>query len=390
MGLAKVDGKTAQADAGGMITVKDVAIGGDTDDLASARGFFYHSYVPWYAGNSEDTYIISDFNEFTTPGVYHIRWRECTALDETPVTLNSPNAGNEPAWYDGILEVDVVSPCAYVSSYTRVQQKVTVTNNSGGAYGRTFIRVQSVYLNRDWYPWKLLLDNTLLGDGFRITNGIISVPEYEGATASAPGTSGLVPPAAAGDQELFMTGAGEWKDASVPPGGVVPFYNVKLGGTGNRHPIFWGQTEPNTGWLICDGGSDGRGGTVPDIREKFVRGASGVSDAGQKGGAASVSPRTTVQRAATGIQVQSHTLTVAEMPSHNHTTLFGDQDGGTWREGRLDTKRDVHTPTSYTGGSGGHNHGISDPAHTHMVTVSAIETLPPYYKLIYCVKLPVA
>ena len=33
-----VDGKTTQADAGGVITVKDVAIEGDIEDLASARG----------------------------------------------------------------------------------------------------------------------------------------------------------------------------------------------------------------------------------------------------------------------------------------------------------------------------------------------------------------
>ncbi|WP_417023470.1 hypothetical protein, partial [Bilophila wadsworthia] len=36
-GLAKVDGKTTQAAADGVITAKDVAIGGDLGDLASAR-----------------------------------------------------------------------------------------------------------------------------------------------------------------------------------------------------------------------------------------------------------------------------------------------------------------------------------------------------------------
>ena len=51
------------------------------------------------------------------------------------------------------------------------------------------------------------------GDGFRNTNGIISVPEYEGATASSAGTSGLVPPAAAGQHESFLTGGGEYKPA---------------------------------------------------------------------------------------------------------------------------------------------------------------------------------
>lgn len=41
-----VDGKTTQADASGKITVKDVAIGEDASNLASARGFFYDKYVP--------------------------------------------------------------------------------------------------------------------------------------------------------------------------------------------------------------------------------------------------------------------------------------------------------------------------------------------------------
>ena len=39
------------------------------------------------------------------------------------------------------------------------------------------------------------------------------MPEYEGATASKAGTSGLVPPAAAGQQESFLTGGGEYKPA---------------------------------------------------------------------------------------------------------------------------------------------------------------------------------
>ncbi|WP_459577881.1 hypothetical protein, partial [Bilophila wadsworthia] len=59
------------------------------------------------------------------------------------------------------------------------------------------------------------------GDGFRNTNGIISVPEYEGATASSAGTSGLVPPAAAGQHESFLTGGGEYKPALSTGGGVM-------------------------------------------------------------------------------------------------------------------------------------------------------------------------
>ena len=46
-----------------------------------------------------------------------------------------------------------------------------------------------------------------------VNNGTISVPEYEGATVSSAGTSGLVPPATAGQQESFLTGGGEYKPA---------------------------------------------------------------------------------------------------------------------------------------------------------------------------------
>ena len=84
------------------------------------------------------------------------------------------------------------------------------------------------------------------------------------------------------------------------PGEVVPFYNVNLGGEANRNPIFWGQSEPDTGWLICDGGSDGRGGSVPDLRKKFIMGADGVDDAGQTGGADSATPTISVQNATQG------------------------------------------------------------------------------------------
>lgn len=52
-----------------------------------------------------------------------------------------------------------------------------------------------------------------VGDGIEVNNGIPSVPEMQGATASAAGTSGLVPPAAAGQHESFLTGGGEYKPA---------------------------------------------------------------------------------------------------------------------------------------------------------------------------------
>ena len=66
---------------------------------------------------------------------------------------------------------------------------------------------------QNWFAWTEILTTASLGDGLRITNGKLSVPEMQGATASAAGTSGLVPPATAGQHESFLTGGGEYKPA---------------------------------------------------------------------------------------------------------------------------------------------------------------------------------
>lgn len=58
----------------------------------------------------------------------------------------------------------------------------------------------------------------LSGDGktVTVTNNIISVPQYEGATADTAATSGLVPPAAAGDQNKYLGGDGQWHEIVAP------------------------------------------------------------------------------------------------------------------------------------------------------------------------------
>ena len=210
-----VDGKTTQADASGKITVKDVAIGGDASDLASARGFFYDKYVPWYAGTPADTYLITDFNEFKKPGRYHIRWREGTDAEGGVVTQNNPNAGNGGSyWYDGIMEVDPISSCSYVSSYSRLIQRLIVATIYNSQACRIFIRryINNTSTGGYWEPWKTFTFDSDFGDGLRITNYKISVPEMEGAAASAAGISGLVPPAAAGQADYVLCGDGEWRD----------------------------------------------------------------------------------------------------------------------------------------------------------------------------------
>ena len=210
-GLAKVDGKTTQADASGVITVKDVAIGGNLEDLASARGYLVDEYLPEFPSRT----VLSSFDDATTPGNFHVLW------DNT--TTSAPDGIlNKNQYADGVLEVRDNRSASFVSSFARLMQRLTIIGGATRAdSARIFVRTQSWGVTREWFPWVELVSYNKFGDGFRNTNGIISVPEYEGATASSAGTSGLVPPAAAGQHESFLTGGGEYKPALSTGGGVM-------------------------------------------------------------------------------------------------------------------------------------------------------------------------
>lgn len=171
-----VDGKTT-TDAGGVITVKDVAIGGDLGDLASARGIF-------------DTLTKGsvDCNTLTDQGVYAISLAK---------TVNGPGFSAKLIVFNGKK-----------SKFTNQMALAAGAGTSGA------VRVAYRAKNSEdiWSPWSEGILSGRIGDGITVNNGIISVPEYEGATASAAGTSGLVPPAAAGQADYVLCGDGEWRD----------------------------------------------------------------------------------------------------------------------------------------------------------------------------------
>lgn len=175
---AKLDGKTTQAAADGAITVKDVAIGGDLGDLASARG---------QVGDARQLADL-DFNMLTVPGFYR--------------TTGNPKNG--PIGISG-ASIGSLFVSGMQGNGNRLFQ-IMVSGN--GIYWRT-----SISGGTTWEIWNQVLTGNKIGDGIRNTNGIISVPEMQGATASTSGTSGLVPPAAAGQHESFLTGGGEYKPA---------------------------------------------------------------------------------------------------------------------------------------------------------------------------------
>ena len=189
-GLAKVDGKTTQADAGGAITVKDVAIGGNLEDLASARG---------QIGNPAKETLVADFNDFTTSGVYWIKWNPDTAANRPPFQGSN---GLLFVWFfpEGLEGKPVVRQTLYRHETAGVNDFQILTRSITSNVGK-------------WGDWLWVLTSKNAGDGIKMVNDKFSVPEYDGATASTAGTSGLVPPATAGQQESFLTGGGEYKPA---------------------------------------------------------------------------------------------------------------------------------------------------------------------------------
>lgn len=200
VGFAGVDGKTTQANAEGVVTAKDVAVGGNLEDLASARG---------QIGNSK-TQGSHDFSSgmlSEKPGMY-----TATKSGSTNVPFTGPFAEmilGTPTHRGSLLITSgrSSSPRAAISA---------IDMNEGGGFS----------------GYNRLITEQQVGDGIRVSDGIISVPEYDGATASTAGTAGLVPPAAAGEQESFLTGGGEYKPALSTKGGLLTG-SVQINDTAN-------------------------------------------------------------------------------------------------------------------------------------------------------------
>ena len=255
--------------------------------------------------------------------------------------------------------------------------------------------------------------------------------KYRCLVANGPGTAkGVVAPSA--DKTV-------WSNQDLPSvlaGQITPFYNCKLGGSDGRRLIPWGSTDAYESYVICDGGTDGRGGNVPNLLDRFLL-PSSVTDAGKTGGGLSLQvPGVTVNGT-----VGETVLTIDQIPAHTHTgststagshshgrgtmnitgefgyfdgtnfpvggafTWGGDgdnkrgargSDGGERRNVAFDAARSWTGYTSYdgyhshsmnlnnTGGGKGHTHTITSSSETQTLTLDR----PPFYRLAYFVKLP--
>lgn len=226
-----------------------------------------------------------------------------------------------------------------------------------------------------------------------------------------------------------------WKniDVTVPAGAIMAFHNVQMGGTDNRNPIFWGTTQPDTGWVLCDGGSDGKGGVTPNLIDKFVKGST-VENAGKTGGSATLD----IPNIAVNGVIGGTALTIEQLPSHTHSGSTNTTGNHAHTRGSMNITGRFHTDDQFaeTGNSGcfygdmtyvsrgadndkpgasmvfdasrswsgetsyngQHQHTVSvsntgsGQTHTHSLTantsISGVSNEPPFYTEAYFMKLP--
>ena len=161
--------------------VTDVAIGGNENDMASGRG---------QIGAARELGSNVDYNTVTEAGFY---------LINATGGVNGPIDGSA-----AFLQVFYSKKDAFTKNLYQIAYAYS------SARERMFLRQYRLASN-DWSSWSEIVSSSRIGDGLTVNNGIISVPEMQGATVSTAGTSGLVPPAAAGQHESFLTGGGEYK-----------------------------------------------------------------------------------------------------------------------------------------------------------------------------------
>lgn len=226
-----------------------------------------------------------------------------------------------------------------------------------------------------------------------------------------------------------------WKniDVTVPAGAILSFNNVSLGGTNKRNPIFWGTTQPDTGWVLCDGGDDGRGGKTPNLIDKFIKGST-VANIGKTGGNAELN----INNIQVNGTIGGTALTVAQLPAHSHTASTNQAGNHAHTRGSMNITGRFHTDDQFaeTGNSGcfygdmtyvsrgadndnagasmvfdasrswsgetsyngQHQHTVSvsntgsGQTHTHSLTantsISGVSNEPPFYCMAFFMKVP--
>lgn len=196
-----------------------------------------------------------------------------------------------------------------------------------------------------------------IGTASRTVSGTTKLSDAIDSTSGANSGVAATPKAvkAAYDKAVEAKSAAE-ATSSIDPWNIFPMRvpiavdGVTFGGSDGRRAIMPGETVAREDWILCDGGSDGKGGTVPDLRGRMIRGASDSVPAGSTGGSE------THTHSVSGT-VGSTTLSVAQMPSHTHTFDKGTYGNIAEAKGSANSGKQT---TDATGGSQAHTHSLSE------------------------------
>ncbi len=217
-----------------------------------------------------------------------------------------------------------------------------------------------------------------IGTASGTVSGTTKLSDATNSTSGANSGVAATPKAvkAAYDKAVEAKNAAE-ATSSIDPWNIFPMRvpiavdGVTFGGSDGRRAIMPGETVAREDWILCDGGSDGKGGTVPDLRGRMIRGASDSVPAGTTGGSE------THKHSVSGT-VGSTTLSVAQMPSHTHTFDKGTYGNIAEAKGSANSGKQT---TDATGSSQAHTHSLSGAKS------GSASNLPPYYALSYIMRI---
>lgn len=175
----------------GKLVAQDIAIGGDPTDLASDRGLPVAT-LTWNGSTTWDAALLAGTS------LRHITARAGTTA--VPVGCS------------------VLTTKAQSGAVRRGAQLAIQDSATSGVAPRTFLRDLAADDIQDESEltvdrataWNEFLTAGRIGDGITVNNGIPAVPEYEGATATEPGTAGLVPPATVEEKDKYLKGDGTY------------------------------------------------------------------------------------------------------------------------------------------------------------------------------------
>lgn len=231
-----------------------------------------------------------------------------------------------------------------------------------GGYTGTEAEFQALMGSGPWLPENGTADAaTKLANSRTIRTNLASTSgaEFNGTANITPGVTGVLPVANGGtgsstEKYLPLAGGAMTGPMTVqaPTADMHPatkaYVDSKAGSVPSGVIVMWSGAANAipTGWALCNGQNN-----TPDLRNRFIVGAGSTYAVGATGGSDTV------------------TLTVAQMPSHNHSSPLGVARGSgnmSGSYGSFDVGENV--ATSYNG---------SGQAH---------ENRPPYYALCFIMK----